>query len=191
MEDTNVLISKKLSYYLRHSLENLKIPHTEDGFVKLDIILAIDTFLNKNSELITKVVENNSKKRFEMKEINGETYIRANQGHSSGKLNDESMLKEIKEPLQDCFHGTYKQNENSIKKKGISRMTRKHIHIAESKTSISGMRANCNLLIYIDMKKALDDGYKFYRSNNGVILTPGNKDGFLPPEYLVFDKKTV
>ena len=53
------------------------------------------------------------------------------------------------------------------------------------------MLGNCNLIIYIDMKKALDDGYKFYRSNNGVILTPGNKDGFLPPEYLIFEKKTI
>ena len=31
-----------------------------------------------------------------------------------------------------------------------------------------------------------------YESENGVILTPGNSDGFLPPEYfkeIVFTKK--
>ena len=27
------------------------------------------------------------------------------------------------------------------------------------------------------------DGYKFYRSSNNVILTPGNSEGLLPPKY--------
>ena len=188
MDDIKVLISKKLSYYLRHSLEKLNIEHDNEGFVLLDTILAIDVFLSKNESMIKNVVETNSKKRFEMKTFDNKIYIRANQGHSSGQLNDEVMLETIKEPIEGCFHGTYKSNLASIKKNGLSRMSRKHIHIAESFESKSGKRDNCNLVIYINMKSAMDDGFKFYRSDNGVILTPGNDDGFLPPQYLVFDK---
>ena len=62
-------------------------------------------------------------------------------------------------------------------------MKRRHIHIVESDSAISGKRKSANIKIYIKMKEAMDDGYKFYRSANGVILTPGNQDGILPPKY--------
>lgn len=45
------------------------------------------------------------------------------------------------------------------------------------------MRSSANIFIYIDLQRALDAGYKFQLSANGVILTPGNEEGFLPPEF--------
>jgi len=48
---------------------------------------------------------------------------------------------------------------------------------------ISGMRKNCNVFIYVDLKKALEDGFSFFRSQNGVILSPGNDRGILPIRY--------
>ena len=49
---------------------------------------------------------------------------------------------------------------------------------------ISGMRYSCNVIIEIDMAKAIKDGYKFYKSLNDVILCPGKGDeGALPPTY--------
>lgn len=45
------------------------------------------------------------------------------------------------------------------------------------------MRNSADIFIYIDLQKALDVGYKFQLSANGVILTAGNKEGFLPPEF--------
>lgn len=62
-------------------------------------------------------------------------------------------------------------------------MRRKHIHFAKSDSSISGLRNNAQIHIYIDLARALRDGIKFYESDNGVILTAGNADGFLEPKY--------
>jgi 2'-phosphotransferase len=45
------------------------------------------------------------------------------------------------------------------------------------------MRNSADIFIYIDLKKALDAGYKFQLSSNGVILTAGNEKGFIPPEF--------
>jgi len=45
------------------------------------------------------------------------------------------------------------------------------------------MRAKSEILIHIDMAKAMGDGIKFYRSSNNVILTSGNEEGFLLKEY--------
>jgi 2'-phosphotransferase len=61
--------------------------------------------------------------------------------------------------IEECLHGTYYKNWESIKQHGLSRMNRQHIHLSEdfpgSKDVISGMRNNCELAIYIDIHKAL------------------------------------
>lgn len=49
---------------------------------------------------------------------------------------------------------------------------------------ISGMRASSDVYIYIDYEKALADGIKFFKSTNGVILSPGNEKGEIPLEYV-------
>nr|XP_021587484.2 tRNA 2'-phosphotransferase 1 isoform X1 [Ictidomys tridecemlineatus] len=46
-----------------------------------------------------------------------------------------------------------------------------------------GMRPNCEVAVFINGPLALSDGISFFRSANGVILTPGNADGFLLPKY--------
>lgn len=187
MDNISVKISKKLSYYLRHGLIKHNIPHDSNGFVNINDIFKLDSiFDNIDIELINQIVSNDSKNRFELKIVNNNIYIRANQGHSSGNLKDDNMLEILKKPIEGCFHGTYKKNLESIKKYGLSKMKRKHIHIAESMDAKSGKRNNCNLIIYINMKLAMDDGIRFYKSSNGVILTPGNDDGYLVSKYLIF-----
>jgi 2'-phosphotransferase len=66
-------------------------------------------------------------------------------------------------------------------------MQRSHIHFAQGLPGdsgvISGMRARSQVHIFIDMEKALADGYKFFLSVNGVALCPGNEQGLLPPHY--------
>ncbi|XP_040604456.1 tRNA 2'-phosphotransferase 1 isoform X2 [Mesocricetus auratus] len=47
----------------------------------------------------------------------------------------------------------------------------------------TGMRPNCEVVVFIDGPLALSDGIPFFRSANGVILTPGNAEGFLLPKY--------
>jgi len=45
------------------------------------------------------------------------------------------------------------------------------------------MRTSSQILIFIHLQKALDAGIKFFLSDNGVILTEGDGDGFLKPEF--------
>jgi 2'-phosphotransferase len=46
-----------------------------------------------------------------------------------------------------------------------------------------GMRQSADILIFIDVQKAIDAGFKFLLSSNGVVLTEGNDDGYLPTEF--------
>jgi hypothetical protein len=78
---------------------------------------------------------------------------------------------------------------DQIWEQGLKRMNRNHIHFAtglpEEDGVISGMRGSANILIYLDVEKALKGGMKLYMSENRVILTEGF-DGSIPPEY--FDR---
>ena len=93
------------------------------------------------------------------------------------------------------IHGTHRKAWALISQdpKGLNRMKRNHIHFATGmigeKGVISGMRFTCSVLIFVDLEKALADGIKFFKSENGVVLTEGeNGEGFLSKEYF---KKVV
>lgn len=68
-------------------------------------------------------------------------------------------------------------------------MERKHIHCAKGTlfdpNVISGLRKDAQVFIYIDLEKALTEGLKFYESENGVILTEGDEQGYLKPKYFL------
>lgn len=55
------------------------------------------------------------------------------------------------------------------------------------------MRKSCQILIYIDVQKALDASIPFELSSNGVVLTAGDNHGFLSPNFFkrVEDSKRV
>ena len=177
-------ISRTITKILRHELDNYI--HDDEGFVELDILLQSNKiFEGINLEDIKKIVSNDNKSRFSLNYKGNKYFIRANQGHSSGNLNDNSMMTLLNKQIPGCYHGTYTDNLNSIKKNGISRMKRKHIHIAESDQAKSGKRSSCNVKILINMELAMNDGIKFYRSENGVILTEGDENGLLLPKYFL------
>ena len=46
-----------------------------------------------------------------------------------------------------------------------------------------GMRASSQILIYIDIEKAIEGGLKFWLSANGVILSEGDENGYLSHHY--------
>ncbi|KAJ5684422.1 uncharacterized protein N7477_000767 [Penicillium maclennaniae] len=125
--------------------------------------------------------------------------IRATQGHSIKtveaasfleplSLSDESKLPET--VVHGTFHGAWPA---ILQSGGLQCMGRNHVHFAtgpslesvlvaqkedvqriESKDQvISGMRRDAQVLIYIDLKKALAAGCPFWRSENGVILSEG------------------
>nr|POF15015.1 trna 2'-phosphotransferase 1 [Quercus suber] len=48
---------------------------------------------------------------------------------------------------------------------------------------ISGMRNSSTILIFLDLRKALEAGIGFGMSANGVILTEGNAEGLVPVEF--------
>ncbi|XP_014206417.1 tRNA 2'-phosphotransferase 1 [Copidosoma floridanum] len=110
--------------------------------------------------------------------------IRANQGHTIAQVNALN-LKLLTRSDFDIIHGTYFDCYPRIKNQGLSRMKRNHIHFAKGLNFISGLRRNAQIFIYIDFQKARDDEIEFFESDNNVILSPGNSDGYIEPKYFL------
>lgn len=90
--------------------------------------------------------------------------------------------------MENVIHGTYYDCWDSIRTNGLRRMKRVHIHFASGLPSsrvISGMRHDVEIIIYIDIKKALEENFKFFKSPNEVILSPGNADGVIECKYFL------
>lgn len=50
---------------------------------------------------------------------------------------------------------------------------------------ISGMRANATILIWLDVARSMSEGgLKWWKSDNGVILTEGDEQGFVKMEWV-------
>lgn len=131
---------------------------------------------------IKRVVQNNNKNRFTLVCEADVWKIKANQGHSLKEVSELSLTKLTQnEILFDVVHGTYYRYWESIKRHGLKRMNRNHIHFACTavfKDAVSGFRKDAEILIFIDVPAAMRDGIEFYRSENDVILSEGTNGVF-------------
>ncbi|XP_011255922.1 tRNA 2'-phosphotransferase 1 [Camponotus floridanus] len=177
----DIVLSKKLSYLLRHGAIKEGLNIKPNGFV------VVDELLNKlphyTIDDIKRVVENNNKQRFTLNIANGVIEIKANQGHSISKIN-ELNLRILDDAKFDIIHGTYFKYWTTIKNEGLSRMKRNHIHFAKGLNFINGLRQSAELFIYINFEKAKKD-LIFLESENGVILCTGNLKGFVETKYFL------
>jgi len=194
-ESPEVKLSKSLSWALRHGAQSAGLAIRSDGYVRVTDILAHNRFKGATLEAIENVVKENDKQRFSLISEADPKYptrphvwwIRANQGHSI-KAVEIAMVK-ITDPssVPMAVHGTTLDNWKHIATQGLSRMQRNHIHLAQGLPGadgvISGMRTTSQILIFVDIAKAIAAGYEFLLSANGVVLTPGNNQGILPTEY--------
>ncbi|KAI8805311.1 phosphotransferase KptA/Tpt1 [Cladochytrium replicatum] len=193
-----IRLSKNLSYILRHGAEKHRIPIRPDGYMLLDDLLKDPKFRDVTLTQIQRVVENNDKKRFTLTQHpDGTWMIRANQGHSMETVSDLELVPlSIDTVPETVVHGTTRRAWGTIRNEGLCRMGRLHIHFAVGLPGedgvISGMRGSSDVLIYVDVKSALQDGVEFFRSSNNVVLCPGvGEMGVLLPKYfsMVTDRK--
>ena len=206
-KNSKIMSDNKLGHtlitILRHTALNHLIAVGKDGYVRWEDMMTLEVFVCTLWEQVIQVVNNNDKQRFSIKidpdPVTGipSKYIRANQGHSfpEGTINAFQLLIPItpynvlKFPLvlHGCSLEVWKLIDASA---GLNRMGRNHIHMAqglpEMEGVISGMRANAEVVIQIDIDKAMGDSIPFFVSANGVVLSPGVGDtGTIPSSYFM------
>lgn len=173
--------SRKISLVLRHTPEAIGLSLDKNGWADVKDLLRLmtqsGTPLNR-SELETIVAENN-KQRFRFSEDGRK--IRANQGHS---LDVDLQMKPVSPPAV-LYHGTATTAVESILKTGLDKRKRQHVHLSyerETATKVGGRHGKPVILI-VDAARMAADGYKFYRSDNGVWLTEAVPVTYLRVEF--------
>lgn len=162
MEKTSVF----LSLVLRHKPEAAGITLDEHGWAEVSELLdGINATGRKiDMEMLEEIVRTDEKGRYSLK-----TLIRANQGHSA------PVDVELKEtvPPEVLYHGTATKSLEAIRKEGIKPMNRLYVHLSkdlETATKVGARHGEC-VILKLNTKKMVEDGVKFYLSENGVWLT--------------------
>ncbi len=169
--------SRTLSLVLRHDPGSIGLSLDEKGWANVEELIEA---MNRNKkpvdhDLLKRVVENNSQKRFSFSEDG--LRVRANEGHSV----PISLEMEEKPPPKFLYHGTTTRWMDLIEQQGLKKMKRSHVHLFVDPRDAHevGNRQGKPTILEIPTKVMLDHGFKFYEAENGDWLIEE-----VPPDYL-------
>lgn len=171
--------SKLISYWLRHKPEEAGLAVDDFGWTSTDQLLKA---LHSKGVSIDfhELLELNSgfdKVRWEINKASGR--IRATHGHSFPVLLEDKAAT----PPETLYHGTAIKNVTKIVEHGLLPMNRQFVHLSTTiDTALSvGSRHGKPILIEVETKHLLNDGWKFYQTSDNVWLTTA-----IPVDYLAF-----
>jgi len=182
-KDRTTRVSKFLSLVLRHQPQKIGIELDEAGWVEVEKLLAALGSHNFSitPEELNQVVETSDKKRFAFSQDGHR--IRASQGHSV----QVELGYEPATPPDILYHGTVDRFLNSIRKTGLVKGKRHHVHLSlDTETAIKvGDRRGKAVILKINAAAMTQEGLLFYQSANGVWLTDN-----VPPRFIQFSTDT-
>ncbi|PKY06529.1 hypothetical protein P168DRAFT_295600 [Aspergillus campestris IBT 28561] len=155
-----------------------------------------NTDSNKNGEENTPTQDTTTATALTVPDTNPANFlIRATQGHSiqsvdAASFQERLTLDEPDKLPRTVVHGTFHSTWPAILASGGLRcMKRNQIHFATGPSLesvlegpatqtadppvVSGMRRDAQVLIYVDLRRALEAGVPFWRSENDVVLSEG------------------
>lgn len=176
--------SKYLSLLLRHQPEAIGLVLDNEGWASVEeLLLKINrTSFSLSFNELKEIVASNSKKRFSFS--TNQTKIRANQGHSIRRI--ELGLEKTQAP-EFLYHGTVVDFLDAIRKEGLSKMSRNHVHLSTERSTANqvGSRRGKPVILKVNARRMQREGYDFYLSDNGVWLTD-----FVPAAFIEFPNNT-
>ena len=165
--------SKYLSYLLRHKPEEAKCTLDNEGYVDVKTLLENTDF---TMELLDKLVEKDTRYAFS----DDKTKIKAFHGHSKSFGINYKVDNDIPSVL---YHGTSERNYELIKQSGmIKSMSRQNVHLSssEEQAKLIGKRHGKPIVLFIDTKQMIKDGFVFFKSEDNVYLTSD-----MPIKYII------
>ena len=172
-----IRLSKFLSRHLRHTPAAIGLALQEGGWVGVEEMLAACAAhgVRISREQLAELVTGSDKQRFAFDSTR--TRIRAQQGHS---VSVDLQLTPV-EPPAVLYHGTAPAALPAIRREGLQKMKRHHVHLSPDEETARrvGARRGRPVLLAIDAKALHETGAVFYQSGNGVWLVE-----HVPPQYL-------
>ncbi len=162
-------ISKFLSLVLRHQPEKIRIQLDDAGWTSIDALLEAMRQHGRriSRESLDHVVATNDKQRFCISDDGN--LIRASQGHSI----DVELGYEPASPPEFLLHGTPESAVEAIRREGLQKMKRHHVHLHPDAPTAEtvGARRGIPVLLRIRSQQMAQDGFLFFVTANQVWLT--------------------
>lgn len=169
--------SKFLSLILRHNPGKISITLDKNGWVDVDVLLEglAASGHRLTREQLEEVVRSNDKQRFVIEN----NRIRANQGHSI----EVDLGHKTARPPVILYHGTNEGAVNSIRREGLTKQKRHHVHLHEDRkvAEDAGQRRGRLVLLEIRAEEMRQAGHLFQVTPNKVWLVDR-----VPPEFIEF-----
>lgn len=175
MRDLNSA-SKFLSLVLRHRPDLIGLSLDAAGWADTaELIRLSQAHRPLTRDVIEAVVAASDKQRFSISEDG--LRIRANQGHSI----DVDLALEVLTPPERLYHGTATRFVDAIRREGLLRRDRHHVHLsADIDTALRvGARHGKPVVLLIHAAEMVAAGHAFRRSANGVWLADAVPAAFI------------
>ncbi|MFC1514962.1 RNA 2'-phosphotransferase [Candidatus Omnitrophota bacterium] len=174
-DEFKVRLSKFLSYVLRHDPGKYDLRLDKHGYAELKDVLALlrERFRQFTNETLFRVVDEDEKGRFEMKDDK----IRATYGHSIAVENPRESVA----PPELLYHGTSPYNAEVIVSEGLKPMGRKYVHMSQNEEDARGVGSRHTadpVIVFIEAAKAYAQGTTFFREGR-IFLAE-----FIPAAFL-------
>jgi putative RNA 2'-phosphotransferase len=188
MNNETVRLSKFLSLVLRHQPDAANVKLDESGWVDVEILLKGCASKGKRitRDQLNAVVRDNDKKRFIFSDDG--RMIRASQGHS---VKVELGYKPC-EPPAILYHGTATRFLDYIKRDGLLKMSRQHVHLSATlETALKvGARHGAVVVLAVKSVEMHHAGEQFYLTPNKVWLTEKVLPGYIDFANLIYPDGT-
>lgn len=172
-------LSKTMAYALRHNPAAFSLAMSSEGWVSV-VELAANLTVEFGTEVtvatILSVVKEDEKQRYTLNESS--SLIRAAQGHSFPV--ELGLIPQV--PPKTLYHGTIAGNVSSILAEGLKAQSRQYVHLTESietAQKVGSRHGKQTVIFAVNTTVALQEGFLFYKAENGVWLTPALPSTFL------------
>ncbi len=182
--ERRLLLSKLLSYILRHDPSSIGIELDEEGWTDIESLVNGIKYRWRNSHLykwlrkehVIAIAMLDPKGRFEVRE----NKIRARYGHNKNLHLKIRYEEEMNSGI--LYHGTSKNSLANILREGIKPMKRMYVHLSTSVEDACtvGSRHGVPVVLVIDVECLRRHGLKVYRASERVELVE-----YVPPQCII------
>lgn len=173
-----IVLSKEISYALRHAPQEYGLTLDQDGWVAVDALLSAlkrdPRFSSVSVDDLHCMIQQSAKKRHEIRDGK----IRAFYGHSTSQRIEKPRVQ----PPEILYHGTARRFAVSICAHGLVPKDRQYVHLSadvQTAVQVGSRRDKSPVLFQIDAGRAWKDGVSFYIGNENVWLAD-----HIPSKYL-------
>jgi len=169
-------LGKFISGVLRHFPDKFRLEMDENGWVDFERLLKIVSrrYRWANRWVVKALIYSDRKGRYELKDDR----IRARYGHSVPvKLDDMPEANE-----DTLYYGTSEEESVRLLELGIKPVNQTFVHLSttlEKSEEVARLRTDEPIILEIDAKKAREDGIRFIKVNEHIVLVKE-----VPPEYI-------